>query len=253
MTTSSVDRGVQVHARRRRASCRPAARALRRTASRRICSGQRDGHAQRSFLLAAVLAGAAILALLLHRVLRSRRGAPAAACASPPTLVLRSRRRTWMRIGVPTKPNCSRSWLIEEPLVREMERRRDVGEEHERRRRDADLRRVHDPHVLAARADRRVRRGDRLDELVQRRRRHALAAAPRRPCRSSRAPSASARRSAPRCGGSARSRETASRAAARRRTSSTKSWSAVFTRSHLFATMTMPRPARSASPPIAAS
>ena len=35
----------------------------------------------------------------------------------------------------------------QEPLVREVERRRDVGEEHERRRRHADLRRVEDAHV----------------------------------------------------------------------------------------------------------
>ena len=134
-----------------------------------------------------------------------------------------------------------------------MKRRRDVGEEDERRRRDADLRRVQDPHVLAPRADRRIRRGDLLDELVERRRRHARA--PRRGDLVDRLEHlrARARRSAPRCGGSARSRETASVAAASSSNVLTKCRSALFTRSHLFATMTMPRPARSASPPMAAS
>src|SRR5213075_2011756 len=45
----------------------------------------------------------------------------------------------------------------EEALVREMKRRRDVGEENERRRRHADLRRVENPHVLVPGADRRIR------------------------------------------------------------------------------------------------
>src|SRR5262249_22000301 len=45
------------------------------------------------------------------------------------------------------KPELFAQLVDEEPLVREMERRRDVGEEDERRRSDSDLRRVHDPHV----------------------------------------------------------------------------------------------------------
>jgi serine/threonine-protein kinase len=55
----------------------------------------------------------------------------------------------------------------QEPFVREMEIRRDVGEQHERRRRHSLLRRVKNAHVLPARARRRMRGGDGLDEPVQ--------------------------------------------------------------------------------------
>ena len=73
--------------------------------------------------------------------------------------------------------------------------------------------------MLAAGADRRIGGCHRLEELVQRGRRHALAPRRRDPCRSSRALSARARRSSPRCAGSARTRGTSSAAAPRRRTS----------------------------------
>src|SRR6185436_744579 len=58
----------------------------------------------------------------------------------------------------------------QEPFIGKVERRRDVREEHERRRRNADLRGVHDAHVLAAGTDRRVRGRDLLEKLVQLRR-----------------------------------------------------------------------------------
>ena len=74
---------------------------------------------------------------------------------------------TWMRIGVPISPNDSRSRFAEKPLVGEVELGRDVGEEHERRRRDARLRRVEDPHVPLAGARGRVHGGDGLDEPVE--------------------------------------------------------------------------------------
>jgi hypothetical protein len=78
----------------------------------------------------------------------------------------------------PDEPEFLAQLVDEEPFVREMKRRGDVGEKHERRRSDADLRRVHDAHVLAAWAHGRVGRGHLLDEPVQRRRRHPHA--PRR-------------------------------------------------------------------------
>src|SRR5207302_11229930 len=60
----------------------------------------------------------------------------------------------------PEEAKCLPQLVDQETLIREMERRGDVGEEHERRRRHADLRRVEDAHVLAAGADRRVGCGD---------------------------------------------------------------------------------------------
>src|SRR5882672_11406559 len=63
----------------------------------------------------------------------------------------------------------------EEALVGEMKRRGNVGEEDERRGCDADLRGIHDTHVLAAGADRRICGRDGFDELVENRRRNALA------------------------------------------------------------------------------
>src|SRR5438128_9803328 len=58
--------------------------------------------------------------------------------------------------------------IDEEALVRKMKRRRHVREEDELRRRDADLGGVQDAHVRAAGTDGWIRRGHRLDELVQR-------------------------------------------------------------------------------------
>ena len=66
---------------------------------------------------------------------------------------------TWTRIGVPIEAERLAQPIGEKPLVGEVELGRDVREEHERRRRDARLRGVEDPHVPLARADRRMRRG----------------------------------------------------------------------------------------------
>src|SRR6266540_918003 len=57
----------------------------------------------------------------------------------------------------------------QEPLVRKMKRRRDVGEEDERRRRVADLRGVQDAHMLPPGADWRMRGRNGFDELVEHR------------------------------------------------------------------------------------
>src|SRR5688500_6698505 len=54
----------------------------------------------------------------------------------------------------------------QEPLVGEVEGGRDVGEEHERRRRHGGLGGIEDAHVAAARARRRVGFGNPLDERV---------------------------------------------------------------------------------------
>ena len=129
----------------------------------------------------------------------------------------------------------------QKPLVGEVKRRRDVREEHERRRRDAGLRRVQDAHFVPAGAGRRVRGGHRLRRTGSAPPSGRACCARRPPCRSSRAASACARRSAPRCAGSARSRGTSPAAAACRRTPSTKSGPRPFIRSHLLATMMTPR------------
>src|SRR5690348_9501371 len=55
----------------------------------------------------------------------------------------------------------------QEPLVREVKGRRDVGEEHKRRRRHRGLGCVEHPHVMAARACGRMRLGHPLDERVE--------------------------------------------------------------------------------------
>src|SRR5207247_6406432 len=65
--------------------------------------------------------------------------------------------------------------IDQETLVGKVERRGDVREEDERRRGDANLRRVQDANVPAARAHRRICRGDRFDERVERRGRHPCA------------------------------------------------------------------------------
>ena len=93
----------------------------------------------------------------------------------PRRLLLRAQRRrrtrhdflTWTRIGVPISPNDSRSWFDEKPLVREVKLRRDVREEHERRRGHARLRRVENAHVPLAGADWRVRGGHALQKAVE--------------------------------------------------------------------------------------
>ena len=141
----------------------------------------------------------------------------------------------------------------QEALVGEVERGRDVREEHERRRRDAGLRGVEDAHFAAARARRRMRGGDGLRRTGSTPPSGCGASARRRPGRSPRAASASARRSAPRGAGSARSPGTSSAAAACRRTPSRSPGPRPFIRSHLLATMMTPQPAFSASPAIVAS
>src|SRR6185369_9138068 len=130
------------------------------------------------FEVAAVLARPAILALLLH-------------LAAPAVLLVRTdaaRLLVAADIGVAIAPadldpdrRADEAELLpqlidQEALVGKVKRRRDVGEEDERRRGDADLRGVHDADVLAPRADRRVGGGHRFDELVERRRRDAHAA-----------------------------------------------------------------------------
>src|SRR5919199_2559353 len=65
--------------------------------------------------------------------------------------------------------------IEEEPLVGKMKCRRHVREEHERRRRDANLRRVEDAHMFTSGTHRRIRGGHLLDEFVQLRRRNTFA------------------------------------------------------------------------------
>src|SRR5688500_9543886 len=60
--------------------------------------------------------------------------------------------------------------VLEIPRVREVKRRRHVGEEDERGRRHGGLRRVQDSHVAAAGALRRMLPADLLHQLVERRR-----------------------------------------------------------------------------------
>src|SRR6187397_1565759 len=62
----------------------------------------------------------------------------------------------------------------EKSLVREMERRRHVGEKHEPRRRDADLCRVEDADVSAPGTDGGICRGHGFEPSVQRRCRNPL-------------------------------------------------------------------------------
>src|SRR5262245_48952700 len=63
----------------------------------------------------------------------------------------------------------------EESLIREMKGRRHVREEHERRRRDADLRGVENPHMRTLRAHGWIRGRHLGDESIQYRRRDARA------------------------------------------------------------------------------
>src|SRR5437867_2575239 len=88
---------------------------------------------------------------------------------SPPGSDVEANRRS-------LEPEALPQLVDEKPLVGKVKLRRDVGEEDERRRGDAGLRRVEDAHVRAPRAGRRMRRGDLRDELVQFRRLHALPA-----------------------------------------------------------------------------
>ena len=171
--------------------------------------------------------------------LRRRSAAPAPGCGS----------------GVPDEAERLAQLVHQEPLVREVEGRRDVGEEDERRaarRRPAPRTGCGPPSGRGSPADGwrspSRRTGSARPSLTRLRPR-------RRPRgRSSRAASASARRSAPRCAATG----AYSRNFSRRRISSSNVFGerpgpSPFTRSHLLTATTMPQPARSASPAIAPS
>ena len=107
--------------RRRPASCRRAARSPSDDGRRRICTV--SALVTRECMLTADCSSRSRRFLRALRSFRSCWTSRLAArpsdprrtprdLRSPPTLVLRSRRRTWMRIGVPTNPNCSRSLLM---------------------------------------------------------------------------------------------------------------------------------------------
>ena len=173
--------------------------------------------------------------------------------ATPPTLVFRSRRRTWIRIGEPTNPNSSRSLLIRNRSYEKW----NVVATLVKKTNDGGATPVcaaymirtclrpgltggfaavtFSMNLLSAGVGTRMppRRGDLVHRLEHLRR--ALAGQ-RRDVEDRRVVE-----------------EAHAVAQRRRRTAATNVWSSVFTRSHLLAMITMPRPARSASPPIAAS
>src|SRR3954451_20064080 len=125
------------------------------------------------FLVAPVLAGAAILALrvrgVLVRAVPHRFGLALPLAADVGIAIAAPHLDADRRAD---ETELLAQLVDQEALVGEVERRRHVGEEEERRRRDAGLRRVHDADVSAAWADRRIRGGHLLEELVERRRRH---------------------------------------------------------------------------------